>query len=99
MPLPLPPTLPSLGHGKGPHNILCLLLLMSFVLHFLLIFLVKYEVECSREPIIGTVVTENGVHGDLRDDTKNNGSAAGQTTSGGSPTGRRATGWQSAGDP
>ena len=64
--------LPSPSRGKGPDNILHLLLLMSLLLLFILIPLVEYGVEYSREHIIVTAMTENGVHRDLRDDMKNN---------------------------
>ena len=45
---------------------------MSHLMLFVLISLVEYEVERSREPVIVTVVAENGAHRDLKDNTNNN---------------------------
>ena len=45
---------------------------MSLLMLFVLTSLIEYEVEHSSECAIMTVVTENGVHRDLRDDPKNN---------------------------
>ena len=67
--LALTPTLPSLGHRKGLGTILCSLL-MLFLLLF--VFVIKREIERSKENAIGTVVIENGVHRVLRDNTKSN---------------------------
>ena len=70
--LALTPTLPSLGHRKGPSTILRLLLFMLLLLLFVFVLLIKREVERRRERAIGTVLIENGVHGVLRDNTKRN---------------------------
>src|ERR1700761_4334303 len=71
----LTPTLPSLGHRKGPNTILRLLLLM---LLFVLVLLIKHEIERRRKRAVGTVVIKNTVHSALRDDTKDNRWPAGE---------------------
>lgn len=80
-------------------TILRLQLLKLLLLLFVLVLLIKHEVECRRERAIGTVVIENGVHrGVLRDGAKNNRWPAGRATGGGGLTRRRAAGSWSGGE-
>lgn len=90
--LALTPTLPSLGRRKGPDTILRLLFLLLF---FVLVLLIKHEIERRRKRAIGTVVIGNAVHIALRNDTKNNWWPAGRATGKGGLTGDRATGSRS----
>ena len=93
----LTPTLPSLGHRKGPNTILRLLLLL---LLFVLVLLIKHEIERRRKRDVGTVVIKNTVHSALRYDTKDNRWPAGRASGkggltgncGGKPERRRASG-------
>jgi hypothetical protein len=86
-PVPVSPTVtkkqsrwklsPSLGCRKGPDTILRLLFLL---LLFVLVLLIKHEIERRGKRAIGTVVIENAVHSALRNDTKNNRWPAGRAT-------------------
>ena len=83
------PMLPSLGYRKGLGTILCSLLMLLLLLF---VFVIKREIERSREHAIGTVVIENGVHRVLRDNTKSNRWLSRRDNSDGGLTGNRATG-------
>jgi hypothetical protein len=69
------------------------------LLLFILVLLIKSEIECRRRRAIGTVVIERGVHRNvLRYGTKKNRWPARRATGGGRRTRRRATGSWSGGE-
>jgi hypothetical protein len=54
--------------------------LLFLLLLFVLVLLIKHEIERRRKRAIGTVVIENAVHSALRNDTKNKRWPAGRAT-------------------
>ena len=71
--------------------------MLFLLLLFVLVLLIKHEIEGRRKRAIGTVVIKNTVRSALRNDTKDNGWPAGRPTSKGGLTGEagaEANGWQ-----